>query len=67
MRHFSPQAFFGQASEGALPKLIATTESPFVNFSSIGVLKVYPEQGDFAFKVFSREELGSGELDRMFR
>jgi hypothetical protein len=47
--------------------LIATTESPSVNFSSVGVLRVYPEEGDFAFKVFSRQELGSGELDRIFR
>ncbi|GAQ86866.1 hypothetical protein KFL_003170040 [Klebsormidium nitens] len=60
-------AFFGQPSGTDLPKLIATTESPAVNFSSIGVIRAYPDRGDFAFKVFSREKLDDAALDQIFR
>ncbi|GBG71243.1 hypothetical protein CBR_g8546 [Chara braunii] len=58
--------FFNLSRESDLPDTIATMENPTIPFSSIGLLMRF-ENGDGAFKVFSRQRPSEELLDKMFR
>ncbi|CAK9319493.1 unnamed protein product [Citrullus colocynthis] len=58
-------AYFGLKASSKLPKLVGTTQTDNVQFSSISVLKQH-EENDMTYKIFSRKPMDDTLLDKIF-
>ncbi|XP_023545088.1 farnesylcysteine lyase [Cucurbita pepo subsp. pepo] len=57
--------YFGLKASSKIPKLVGTTETEDVQFSSISVLKQH-DDNDMTYKIFSRKPMEDTLLDKIF-